>query len=179
MKNIALKYGAIAGVVIIGTMILSIVLASEGGTSEIFGYTVMLLALSLIFIGIKRYRDFDHGGLIRFGPAFLMGLAITLVAGVIYVGAWEVYLAATDHAFIDDYVAASIDKVKADGVTGAALEEKIVEMEKMKAQYGKPWFRLPMTFLEIFPVGLLISLISAGLLRNPKFLAAGEQVRRS
>ncbi len=38
--------------------------------------------------------------------------------------------------------------------------------------YAKPWYRMPMTFAEIFPVGILVSLVSAALLRNPRFLPA-------
>ena len=45
-------------------------------------------------------------------------------------------------------------------------------MDAFKIQYADPLFRLPMTFVEIFPVGVLVSLISAGLLRNRRFLPA-------
>jgi hypothetical protein len=45
-------------------------------------------------------------------------------------------------------------------------------MEAFKLQYANPMIRMPMTFAEIFPVGLLVSLVSAGLLRNPRFLPA-------
>jgi hypothetical protein len=38
--------------------------------------------------------------------------------------------------------------------------------------YRNPLIRMPMTFLEIFPVGLLISLISAAVLKNPRVLPA-------
>ena len=44
------------------------------------------------------------------------------------------------------------------------------QMDEFRRQYANPFFRLPMTFVEIFPVGVLISLISAGLLRNSRFL---------
>ena len=45
-------------------------------------------------------------------------------------------------------------------------------MERLREQYANPVFRLPITFLEIFPVGLLITLVSAGLLRNSELLPA-------
>lgn len=44
--------------------------------------------------------------------------------------------------------------------------------EASKVQYANPLFRLPMVFAEIFPVGVLVSLISAALLRNRRFLPA-------
>ena len=43
-------------------------------------------------------------------------------------------------------------------------------MEVFKTMYANPLLRLPMTFVEIFPVGVLVSLVTAGLLRNSRFL---------
>jgi hypothetical protein len=45
-------------------------------------------------------------------------------------------------------------------------------MAEFRQQYANPLFRLPVTFIEIFPVGLVVSLISAALLRNSRFLPA-------
>jgi hypothetical protein len=129
----------------------------------------MIVALSMIFFGVKRYRDRELGGVIKFLPALFMGLAISVVAGVIYVLVWEAYMAGTNHAFFDAYMNSYIEQQKAAGVTGAALE-KIISV--MKVQYADPLFRLPMTFMEIFPVGVIISLISAAVLRNSKVLPA-------
>jgi hypothetical protein len=78
----------------------------------------------------------------------------------------------TDHAFINRYAEGIVAARRAEGLSGPELEAVITGMENMKAQYANPLFRLPMTFLEIFPVGLLIALISAAILRNPKVLPA-------
>lgn len=94
------------------------------------------------------------------------------MAGVTYVAVWEIYLAMTDHAFINDYAGGIIAAKKAEGVSGTELQAAIESMESMQSQYANPLFRLPMTFLEIFPVGLLITLISAAILRNPGALPA-------
>jgi len=136
------------------------------------GYLVMLVALTLIFVGIKRYRDQQQGGVITFAKATAVGLGIAAVAGVIYVGVWEIYLATTDYAFINDYTASVIAQRQAEGLSGAELDTLVEEMETMKQSYANPLFRLPITFLEIFPVGLLITLISAALLRRSSFLPA-------
>lgn len=173
MRRIILSYGAVAGGVIIGSTILSLNLAEgEIGASlpEWLGYLVMIVVLSVIFIGIKRYRDRDLGGVIRFKTAATLGLGITLVASVVYVTAWEVHLAMTDHAFIEEYTQSVLATKQAEGLAGAALEAEVANMERLEARYADPVFRLPMTFLEIFPVGLLITLAAAGLLRNSNFL---------
>ena len=174
MKKIAIIYGVISGAVIIGSMIVGLQLADEEGTRfhEWLGYLIMIVALSMIFIGIKRYRDRELGGVIKFGTGVVLGLMITLVASTVYVAAWEVNLALTDYAFIDDYTESMLAAKEAEGVSGAEMEEAVAEMETLKERYANPLFRLPMTFLEIFPVGLLITLLAAGLLRNSRFLPA-------
>jgi hypothetical protein len=138
----------------------------------LIGYSIMLIALSTVFVAIKRRRDVDLGGVIRFWPAFGLGLGISLVAGVLYVVAWESAVAVTHSDFASTYANALIEQQKAKGVTGEALAKFIAGMEQFKIQYANPLYRLPMTFAEIFPVGVLVSLVSAGLLRNSRFLPA-------
>jgi len=177
MFRIAAVYGVISGTIVIITMMLGL-FASEGGgffSSEYFGYLIMLIALSMIFIGIKRYRDTEMGGVIKFLPAFGMGLMIAAIAGVMYVIIWEIHLYTSDYAFINDYTAGLVEAKKSAGVSGAELQKFMVDIEEMKAGYAKPWIRLPMTFLEIFPMGLFIALVSAAILRNPKILPARQQ----
>ena len=174
MFRISLIFGSIAGLVVIAVLLLGItVLKHESFIStEWFGYLTMLVALSMIFLGIKRYRDNELGGVIKFLPALGLGLGIAVVAGVIYVVAWEIYLAASGYHFMDIYVAGIIASEKAKGLSGAALAAKIAELDAMKVQYANPLFRVPMTFLEIFPVGLIVAVISAAVLRFPKVLPA-------
>lgn len=173
MVRIMLVYGALAGAIIIGTITLSMTfLGTDHVGSEWLGYAVMLLALSLVFMGVKRYRDEELGGVIRFGTALGVGLGVTLVASVIYVLVWEAYLAATDYAFMDVYVRAEIVAREASGLSGEALQAEIESLRRLQERYANPVVRLPMTFLEIFPVGLLVALASAGILRNPDVLPA-------
>ncbi len=176
MLKTALIHGAIAGSIVIATMVIGFLLGADHDDSSLFlGYTIMIVALSLIFIAIKGHRD-RQGGVIKFGPAFVLGLMVAAVAGVFYVIGWEGYLAATDYTFMDGYVAAAIEAKKAAGLAGAALEAEIAKLEQMKTQYANPLFRMPMTFLEIFPVGLVIALISAAILRNPRAFPARRSV---
>lgn len=171
MFRIMLVYGAIAGVITIALMSLGMML-SEGSGSQLQGYLTMLVVLSLIFVGIKRYRDKELGGVIKFLPAFGLGAGIAAVAGVFYVLSWEASLHLTDFAWMEDYQQGAIAGYEAKGLTGEALREKVEALEAMMANYRNPLVRLPITFLEIFPVGLLVALISAALLRNPKVLPA-------
>jgi hypothetical protein len=173
----ALKYGAVSGAVVVGVIVAGMLYAGGVGgghatTSLWFGYLIMILALSTIFLAIREHRNKKLGGVIKFFPAFGVGLLVAAIAGVVYVVAWETFLQVTHYPFMENYTAAMIEGQRAAGITGAELDAFIAEMEKAKADYANPLYRLPMTFVEIFPVGLIIALISAAILRNPKVLPA-------
>jgi len=175
MKKIILTYGLISGAVIIGIMIFTLSFAdaeTEVAGMEWLGYLTMILALSLVFIGVKKYRDTEQGGVIKFGQAFLVGLGITLVASAVYVTVWEINLAVTDYAFYDVYTESVISKRQAEGATEAEMAEVIAQMDETMEQLENPLFRVFITFTEIFPVGLLISLVSAAILRKSEVLPA-------
>ena len=177
MTNIIFLFGTLAGLIIIGVTLAMI--AASGGQMEmsehshLVGYSIMIVALTMIFFGVKRYRDRDLGGVIKFVPALLMGLAIAVVAGAIYVAGWEVYMAATDGAFMQAYMDKYIEGEKAKGLSGPALDKLVTEMNEMMTAYNTNMaFRMGITFMEIFPVGVIMALISAALLRMPTFLPA-------
>jgi uncharacterized protein DUF4199 len=173
MRRIILTYGLISGLVVVIAIIGTIIAGGGGHQSNMWlGYLIMLVALSSILVGVKQYRDRNLGGVIKFRTGLLVGLGIAAVAALAYVAIWEVYLAVTDYTFMDRYIAATLEAKRAAGITGAAYAKAAAQMETMRVQYRNPLFRMPMTFIEIFPVGLLIALVSAGLLRNPKFLPA-------
>jgi len=169
-----LTYGLVAGLVVgIPLSWMALTLKPEMlDQGVLIGYLTMLIALSAVFVAIKRHRDVDGGGVIRFWPALGLGLGISVVAGICYVITWEVTCAITQADFAGTYAKFLIDQQVAKGVTGDALAKFTAEMEQFKVDYANPFFRLPMTFAEIFPVGVLVSLASAGLLRNSRFLPA-------
>jgi hypothetical protein len=167
----ALVYGGLAGAIAI-TIIVATLALDLTGHSLWFGYLVMLAALTMIFVGVKRYRDVECGGVIRFGRAFGLGLGIAIVAGLIYVIGWELYTALTGWNFMADYTASMLEQMRAEGASPAAIQAKQAEMRDMAEMYANPLYRMPMVFAEIFPVGLLIALVSAALLRNPRLLPA-------
>jgi hypothetical protein len=174
MILIAAIYGGLSGLVVILTSIV-IFFANPNrhlAGSEWLGYLVMLLAFTLIFVGIKRYRDRDLGGVIRFLPAFGLGLLTAVFASVIYVIVWEIYIAATGDGFITAYAASVIEGLRLGGATDAEIAARQAEMDAAIAAYADPLFRVPITFAEIFPVGVLVALVSALLLRNPRLLPA-------
>jgi hypothetical protein len=169
-----LIYGAIAGAIIVA---LTGIMMSAGGpqhsTSPLFGYLVMLAALSLIFVGVKRYRDVELGGVIKFGRAFLLGLGIAAVAAAIYVAAWEVVMATgVGGDYIAQYVDAYAREMQAGGASAAEVAAMRADMASFQEAYQNPLFRMLITLSEIAPVGLLVALVTALILRNPRVLPA-------
>jgi hypothetical protein len=173
MLKTVLSFGAAAGL-LAGVPLFALLILNRGAPPEhgmVIGYLIMLVALSLVFVAIKRRRDDELGGVIRFWPAFLLGLAISLVAGVVYAAAWEVTLAITKMDFGTEWAKMYLAQNKAKGLPEAELAKLAAEMEDFKTLYANPFYRFVMTLGEIVPVGLLVSLVSAALLRNPRFMA--------
>jgi hypothetical protein len=170
MQRTILIHGLASGVIIILGIISTIVLSAPH--SLWLGYLIMLVGLSAVLLAIKSHRDKALGGVIKFWPAFLIGLAVAAVASVAYVLIWEGYLALTHYRFMDDYTASTLAAKKVAGLSGAAYDKLAAELDMMRQSYANPLYRLPMTFIEIFPVGLLVALVSAALLRDPRFLPA-------
>ncbi|MFT3805646.1 DUF4199 domain-containing protein [Arenimonas sp.] len=170
-----LKYGLIAGLIV---GIIDFTLFVSAGDEPHFeygmliGYTIMLIALSTVFVGIKQYRDRDLGGVIRFWPAFGMGVAISFIAGLFYVAAWEASQAITGADFVTAYSNYVLEQARAEGQSAEAIAKMAAELAEFKVLYAKPLWRLLMIFTEIFPVGVLVSLVSALLLRRPGFMPA-------
>ena len=169
-----LVYGLVAGIIAGGVLSFTTVTGVGGHSSYAMaiGYLTMLIALSAIFLAVKSQRDKALGGVIRFWPALAMGLGVSIVAGIIYVACWDATLAFTHMDFAGEYAKAMIAQQQAKGASAADIAGITAQMDQFKAQYANPLYRWPMTFIEIFPVGVLVSLVSAALLRNPRFMPA-------
>ncbi len=161
MKRIVLTFGIIAGLIAGGMFYIM----SPGGevdfdSGQLYGYISMTIALSTIFFAVKQYRDKHSNGTIKFGKAFLIGLYITLVAGLVYVLAWEVYYQNYGDNFVDQYVSYLSEKMTDAGKTTAEIDTELASTVEMMESYDQNMLmRFGLTFLEIFPVGLVISLI--------------------
>lgn len=173
MQRIILVYGTIAGVIELALLGLTMgLLTDHGALGMALGYLSMLIALSLVFIGVKKYRDQQPGGVIRFWQAFLIGLGIAGIACLFYALGWEIYLAVSGGDFMAEYMASAIREKAASGVSPTELAAFKAELAGMAAMYANPLLRFLMTLSEIAPVALLVPLISALVLRNPRVLPA-------
>lgn len=178
MKKVIVTYGIIAGIITGGLMLATMPLFVNGTIDHSnglwIGYTGMIIALSLVFFGVKSFRDNQAGGSITFGKGFLIGLGITMIACVFYVIAWEITYARSGDWFLEQWSNDEIEKLKAGGATEADLQKAQADWTSFMELYKNPIVRYGMTLMEIFPVGLLISLLSAVLLKRKNFLTNSE-----
>jgi hypothetical protein len=169
MRKTVLTFGLIAGAVLAGMMVLTMVLLKDKIGFEngaIIGYTTMVVAFLMIYVGIRSYRDTVAGGVISFGRAAAVGLLITTVATLCYVATWEVIFFKFTPDFVDKYAAYEIEKITKAGATQAQRDAKAKEMADFATMYQNPLTNAAFTFLEPLPVGVLLTLVSAGLLRR-------------
>jgi hypothetical protein len=168
MKRIVLIFGLISGVVSSGLMFLTLPFL-ESGTNDYgyaIGYTCILLSLLLVFFGIRSYRENVGKGSISFGRAFAIGILITVISCVFYVASWEVIYFNFMPDFVEKYTARTVAKMRQKGESDAAIAETRKKMAAMKVMLDNPATNAAMTFIEPFPVGLLVTLVSAAILRK-------------
>jgi hypothetical protein len=168
VKKTILTFGLISGALISLMMALTVPFQDKigSGHSYVIGYATIVLSLLLSFFGIRSYRDNVGKGQITFGKAFAVGISITIISCLCYVLTWEVIYYNFMPDFMDKYAAHIIEKMKAAGETAAAIQQKSEELDRLKVAYKNPLINVAMTFIEPFPVGLVITLISAAVLRR-------------
>ncbi len=174
MKKNILTFGLISGL-ILGLFILSFNIF-PGEHSEVVGYSAMVIAFSFIFVGIKNFRDKYNEGVVSFGKAFLIGLGISLIGSTIYVVAWMIDMHFFIPDFMDKYGAILIKEAHDKGLSEGELAKKVAEVNNIKAMYKNPVFVVLFTYLEVLPVGIVISLITALMLRRRKPKVSPRQV---
>jgi hypothetical protein len=172
MKKTVLICGLIAGLISTSLYIGLMILGKAGNidlkNGMIYGYTLMILAFSFIFVGTKIIRDKYDGGEISFGKAFRVGLYITLIASTVYVIVWQIDNYFFIHDFAEKYSTYILSELKRSGASAAEIAKKTADMASFREMYKNPVFVILMTYVEILPVGIIVSLISAWVLKRKK-----------
>ena len=170
MRKIVLTFGLIAGAILSAMMSIALLFQDQIGFDKgaIFGYTSMVVAFLMVFFGVRAYRDNVAGGKVTFGRALKVGLLITAVACACYVATWQVIYYKFAPDFIDKYSAYTVEKARKAGATDAELVEQTRQMEQFKEMYRNPLVNIALTLLEPLPVGLLFTLVTAGVLSRKR-----------
>jgi hypothetical protein len=169
MKRTVWTFGLISGGILAVMMVITLPFQEQiGDKGEVIGYTTMILAFLMVYFGIRSYRDTVLAGAISFRRAFGVGILISLIASACYVTAWEVIYRTVAPDFMVKYSARMIEKARASGASEAQIEAKKQQLAKLSEAYKNPVINVGMTFLEVFPVGAVLVLISAGVLSRRK-----------
>lgn len=168
MKKTVLVFGVLSGLVSAALMFATVPFLEKIGFDKglFVGYTAIVLSLLFVYFGVRSYRDHQLGGRITFGRGFGVGILITLISCVFYVAAWQVVKANFMPDFADQYTARVMEDARKAGASEAELTRKAAEMAEMKKMMDDPIIGIAMVFIEPLPVGVLVTLISAAVLRK-------------
>ncbi len=172
MKKNILIYGLIAGALVSGFMLYTMNNLShckgsvDYNTSMFIGYASMLIAFCLVFVGIRNYRNNYNGGIITFGKSFKIGIMIVLIASTIYVVSWliDYYWFIPD--FAEKYSANMLNEMRNSGATADEIQKQSQELESMSTILNNPFLNALVTYTEILPIGLVVTVISSLILKR-------------
>ncbi len=168
MKKTVLTFGLLSGALSALMMASTVPFMHKIGFDKglIVGYTAMLISFLFVYFGVRSYRDNVAGGQLSFGRGFSVGLLITLISCVCYVVAWEIVYFNFIPDFAEQWGAYAVEQLRAAGATQAALDAKAAEMAEFKKMYDNLLINAAFTFVEPLPVGLLVTLVSAAVLKK-------------
>ena len=180
MKKTVLTFGLIGGVMIAAMISATVPFHDEIGFDNgvIVGYTTMVLAFMLVFFGIRSYRENVSDGRITFGRAFAVGILITLIICLFYVVAWEIIYFKFMPDFADKYGSYILEQARTSGASQQVIDAKVQEMKSLKALLDNPFINAALAFTEPFPIGLLVTLISAAILRKKTNVTTRDESQR-
>src|SRR5712672_2658746 len=173
MKKTVLIFGLISGAIMAALMFGTLPFTDSAwlqAHSMVIGYTTMVLSFMLVFFGIRSYRENIGGGTITFGRAFAVGILITLISSVLYVITWEVMYFGIP-SFGERFMTMCVAHVKNSGASPEAIQAQLNQLKYL----DNPFINAAMTFTEPFPVGLIITLFSALILKTKSKTLSGEQ----
>ena len=163
MNNITLKNGLFGGLIVSAVMCFVTYSMKSNPNVEpnmIIGFGSMILAFSFIVFGILQQRKANND-VISFGNAFKTGILIAFITSTIYVLVWLIIY----YNFFPDFIERYGEMVAKNTPT-EELAAKQEELEWMKNVYKSPLGIIGMTYVEIFPLGIVFALISALILKK-------------
>ena len=168
MKKTVLTFGLISGAISSVLMLATMSSIDRIGFDRavIVGYTTMVLSFLLVFFGIRSYRENIGEGRISFGRALGVGLLIMLVSCICYVLTWELVYSHFFPDFGEKYANYMVESARASGASAEQIAKQVEEMKQFKIMYDNPLINAALTFLEPLPVGIIMTFISALILRK-------------
>ena len=163
MNKIILKYGVLGGIaasIVMTSMTVYMKLNPEKTVSMFLGMFTMILAYTFIVLGIIKLRN-ENNGILPLGKAFLCGLGIVFITSTIYVLVWLIIYYNFFPNFMEHYCDLALKQTPPE-----ELVAKKAEMEEYKEMYKSPIGVILLTYMEIFPFGIVVALINAVILKK-------------
>lgn len=182
MRKTILTFGVISGVISSVLMMCTVPFIDSIGFDRgiIVGYTAITLSFLLVFFGIRSYRENIGNGSISFGKAFAVGILIALISSIFYVVTWEIVYSTLLPDFGEKMTNHMLEQIRASGAGDAKIAEEIERTKRFSELYqNNPFVRAAFTFIEPFPVGLIVTLISSFILRRKSQGSAGPETAAS
>ena len=170
MKKTVWTFGLISGAILSAMMLLTMPFADAIGYDRgmVIGYTTMVLAGLLIFFGVRSYRENVAGGTVGFGRALAVGSLIALISSVCYVATWELIYFKLAPDYATKFQDSVVERAKASGDSPEEVQKKLDDAQKFAQLYKNPLVNIAVTIIEPLPVGLVIALVSAGVLSRKR-----------
>jgi len=179
MKKVVLTFGLFAGLIIAGLVWVTAILVDRGAIGfnrlEVVGYASMIIALSMVFFGIKSYRDNSAGGTMKFWKGVQVGALISVIAGILYWGgaiSYGVVNPGFDERFMKQFTELKVGKLQEQGAPQAQIDAAKAEVDMMAGLFKNPVLFFLVCMMEILPVGIIVTLVSSALLRRKDVLPA-------
>lgn len=170
MKKMVLRYGLYATLVTVGIPLVLFIFMDEGSRSnyklgEIIGYSTILLSMVFVFLGIKKHRDENKGGVISFGEALLVGSLIAAIPSIAF-GLYNwFYIEVLDPGFLEKYYRYYLEQAQA-SMSADEFEAEKVKIEAQKEAFKSPFVQFGVMFMTVFVIGFIVSLISSIVLKR-------------
>jgi hypothetical protein len=139
---------------------------SDTGKADAIGYTSMVLAALMVFIGVRSYRENAGGGRLTFGRGLAVGLSISLISAACYVAAFQVMYFKLMPTFGESFAACMVHRARASGASPEKIEETARLAQTLKGMYDWPLTNAALAFSGSFPIGAIASALSAAVLRR-------------
>lgn len=164
MKRIILIFGLIIGIILTAHAIIMmnmIYTNPDFQGNEIVGYTKLILMFSLIFFGVRNYRNNHLGGKISFLKSLKTGTLICFIASTVYVVLGLAYY----YLFVPDFVDVFTEHVIRNSPP-EEIESTTAQMANFKEMYKNPLFAIFISYMEVLPIGMIVALASAFIVKK-------------
>jgi hypothetical protein len=168
MTKIVLTFGLLSGAVAAVMMFLTLPFAERIGFDRAVyvGYTTIVISMLFVYFGVRSYRDNVLGGRMNFSKAFTAGMLITLISSACYVAAWLVMYYGFMPDFANQYADYLVEQARTQGATQAQIDTAIKQGEQARQWLANPLINAAVSFTEPLPVGVIVTLISAAVLKK-------------